>query len=1838
MRFSSVVMLLLVALVLDLGGHVNANTCVMQDYDMDEFLDSPSKKAVTLTECPQYSESACCKESFDASLGDGSSALLQALTVTMLSDASSECTEALVKLNCVFCSPNQDKFLTVHSFGVSLHMCDAYCDSLYQVCGGATVNGERGLVKDVYPSGSEFCHAFPDPLQVYSDDAAGCYGTEPQCTSDDYRAEYTSCDHNNERKVVYVWKDNVQCDTSVGLPAPIKGLSCEAFCEAGQYLPIGEETCKLCDYGSFSIGGGERVDTWKDFPKALNPNSDLDFKSYCQDLRFTMSGSDKPDIVGEPNYNCKWMPDDTVVVTPALNNSMQAVLELSVQIQRPEATVSFAYRVSAEIRFDGLLFTVDDEMVMSRQDTRPVFKTMTYPLEKGFHTLKWIYRKDWATAGGEDRAMLDMVEVAGLRLTDNECSPCPGGTHSAEKGSSVCPPCKVNHYASASGGLRFCAKCPDDEFSYMGAYGCEKRDACTELDATTTYTNCEDGKRTKSVAWLRPRICNNDLDGAYTLPQDEEVECMACNPGQWRKPGTDRCQTCNEGEYSDGLVACAPCPDGTAAEKGIFYTNFDSWSELPNLYSNCTGDCGEGGWRMTAASVDSGIGHGSTFESWLQMTFEADYMGEISFLYSFDCSLDPCIADFVVADVTEKILSSNDPHVDTSSEEYEEWQERESWDESDPKKALHLYKHKLTSTGIHTMYWSFGGVNFGPVERNDRIILHEIRVTGTRTGGASSCEVCPPGTKSLDKKTCYPCRVGQSSPGGTDECSDCPENTFNDVEGGVCQDCGHGATAPKGSTECGRDCKYTLDNQVTVAGTNVDHLQYDMFDLVSDIKYKTDKECGHYYYLNVCDKDPSQTGVEHCRNKDGSAMTAYACQETVNGDFINLGTQMSFHNYEDNPTQGVVIKYTDGAYCSKSGEPRDIEITLHCDPERAIGVPKAKGGSKSGDGNEKGCGVEDSPCHYQFDWYSLYGCPVCTTAHYTSVYTQCEGKKMKKRYEWKSNPKDCHGGIPELPEEVLMDCDDADNVVCEKRGTYYNQTAEDCLTCPKGSYCVVGGEAYDYWTRDAWPAGFVTDGWTAQGVHYVQSGPGTTSLQSTMRFATAGRVGFRFRVDTFESSNSKFAFFVDDEIRGEWNSTEFDFLKEWVPVKDGTHELKWVFTNGAVPSKNTLERSVTIDHIVIEGRYKSCPRPQFCPAGSYADEEGSEECSPCPGGSETGGKSGQEMCTECDPDKYSFGGSALCKPRPQCYATRELQLQNDFSLFYTACVKNKRTGFYRELPPYICTGWKAKNYPNITESCSISLDGYFYDDDGKLATCESGRYWDLFKEKCVDPSDGYVALRQQEYFDSNMTVAHYELSDDFDTFCTPAEFCGTPGWRVRGDAVDSGFHEGEVDSVLDMKNFTMAADGTVSFEYMVEGDDLTNGLNIYIDGKPQKFPFHPAKWASFRIGLRAGEHSIRFVYHQELGNDQGLALVRDLVILGSGDGGSIEAVPCPAGTRALPDHTKCEVCPPGYFSEEGSDKCTQCDSGEVAATERTAQCLRCGSGTDSNKERTQCVTDNCKFTNKDKNNNKYVIDLSALASRTFGPVTVKATKSKNRNVYLNICESKASKNDTCIQRGGGAMPFHVCDVEEGTGYGHIIGSRLSASFGKAVTDGVTLDLKYDSSRSTALCPFGVNTTVHFFCPLTNKNYQEFESIPESTAQLSDDSSATCDVKITWNTTHACRKCDEDSDYIKQEAECNDGKEIVSYIKNAPCSGPAVLRVHEGDCQWTMKFGWYLLLGAAALFLILLLGFITVSVRNRSLVQRYELLAEEATAGGGRHSDFEMESIQHDEEYENDEGL
>eukprot|EP01105_Mastigella_eilhardi_P023797 TRINITY_DN6058_c0_g1_i1.p1 TRINITY_DN6058_c0_g1~~TRINITY_DN6058_c0_g1_i1.p1 ORF type:complete len:1614 (-),score=341.66 TRINITY_DN6058_c0_g1_i1:49-4845(-) len=1571
--------------------------------------------------------------------------------------------------------------------------------------------------------------------------AAVVVGAE-ECTADDYKASYTACHADNTRDLLY-YKDPVStCDGGVQQPANVFNLRCDVTCTGGNYLPLGTETCAPCKEGEYSLGGGARVANWAGFP-TVSVSKQLAFKTWGAGTR----------NLSLPLPTGGWrVPTDTTLLIQSgpVNNSQASILSLPVNLLR-DGHVRFTFKVDSEPKWDGLYFNIDGTKVLPITSTQLEFLTTEYPLKSGFHLLQWVYYKDLTASKGADMATIQAIEVTGLDYADNTCMLCAPGSYSKQQQQATCKYCPRNTYAPASGS-QDCLPCDAGTYSLEGSIKCLPKPACTSADYQLTSTPCQmrNGNPLRDIiyTWLPSSVCFNDN---ATLPAGQyDVPCGACNAGQFRPAGSASCLSCAAGEYSlAGSTTCGTCSAGTRAIRGLFFDQWNDMSELP-FTTNCTGSCGTDGWQIGSNAIHSGVGHGQYANSRLQLVVYVDEPGTIYFQVKVNCTSSSTL---------ECQLQYVDQGIDSMSF-------GPSWG------RVQEYTHKV-EPGTHTFVWNFQKQTTSSVTYYDRAVLTKLYLTTVASGGARECINCTTGTFSSASSTvCSNCSAGQSSGAGAPTCTPCPADTFNNVPGGTCIACGHATTAAPGSTSCAHDCTFTPDNGKTVFDLNPLKRTTDMYGPVYDEQRMT-------YYLNVCSL---QHNNYSCFDANGKPIASYACQNTKNCKDgactgMSLGDVIGFY---PSPTEGLVLSYTHGSP-GCDGVFREINITLKCSPGSGVGYPQPPPTKR----------IEGSPCRYNIVWETEYGCPVCSAEHYSFYMTPCENNLRQKIYYWEENPKRCHDGVA-LPPAETIEASCTSTIVCSA-GQYVNEVGQ-CSDCPAGQYSVGSGNVYSNF--QVVPLGFASTGFAPQGGLLV-TGAGTSTLSNAAYFRMSGKVAFNFKVfasGTTGQGQGKFTFAIDGTVMTTVTETSFDTQFAEFPVSAGSHMLTWTYTGGVIASLGSSDFSgMALSKITVLGTDYSPLSCTPCEAGTYQLNQGASSCLVCP--ENTYAASSAAECTPCAEDMFSVPHSGSCNPRSLCAAS-------DFQHFYTACSAGTRTSYYLPLQPNVCVNGYVPPANASGFACADCATGMWRETGSdECVGCPAGQYL-AEGGACSDADAGSLAIKGRTFFGSansgNMQLS--ELPTGWQTTCYG--HCGSNGWRIRDDFIDSGFHL-PTDSVMSVLSYTanLVADGTVSFKFAVTASSHC-GLQFFVNGIRQSLSEAVAAdgaWTFASVAVSAGESEFEWVFVQNPSTVTSQAQVQAITVSGLVDG-SATVVDCPAGSYSGAAATRCERCAAGSVSANPkSSQCELCPEGMFSADAGGTMCSSCYAGTTSAQPTgsTTCVS-TCVF-NDTADDKFYQYDLTAL-STSVGPISGPS----DSTFYFNLC-GLGIDGHACVDNAGNDVATHVCQVGSKTfDFGDLLefvadpepASGFSLVFHGGDADGCTSTMATRETVLSMQCSVsaGAGSPKYLYTPVQDP----------------------CAVTFIWGSLYACPVCTPD-DYEQVIGSCNDGEQQVTMIRHADCNGPASYSAPVQTCSdasgksFPIKYV-VLILICVGVVLLAMAGVIAYMVfRHRKMTQRYNKLIEDA---------------------------
>jgi hypothetical protein len=274
-------------------------------------------------------------------------------------------------------------------------------------------------------------------------------------------------------------------------------------------------------------------------------------------------------------------------------HGVESYLILYLHFVRP-GKIWFKFRVDAEPNADGLMFFQDGNRVPISQNyvefiisTQLELRSLSFDVEAGWHTFKWVYIKDLTFEAGMDAAILTEVGYTGTDHGPLDCTPCPPGSTS-RKGAARCSPCAADHVYDPSGSA--CDPCPDGTYALPGDVACYPRPNCTEADwqvlsgevrGAGPGAPCEAWQQ---HVWTEPRVC---AGGLPLPPNATGLPCALCPAGTWPAgAGGVDCQFCPEGYYRPELAAggCEECRVGHEAVRARVYSSFLRWGDGLSRY------------------------------------------------------------------------------------------------------------------------------------------------------------------------------------------------------------------------------------------------------------------------------------------------------------------------------------------------------------------------------------------------------------------------------------------------------------------------------------------------------------------------------------------------------------------------------------------------------------------------------------------------------------------------------------------------------------------------------------------------------------------------------------------------------------------------------------------------------------------------------------------------------------------------------------------------------------------------------------------------------------------------------------------------------------------------------------------------------------------------------------------------------------------------------------------------------------------------------------------------------------------------------------------------------
>ncbi len=107
----------------------------------------------------------------------------------------------------------------------------------------------------------------------------------------------------------------------------------------------------------------------------------------------------------------------------SINHNQSTTMSLNLDVT-DDGFVAFARRVSSEEGYDFLVFSIDNTPA-GAWSGEVSWEEVSFPIEKGLHTLTWTYQKDDLIADGADRAWVDEVMLPPHKIVTSAPAPTP---------------------------------------------------------------------------------------------------------------------------------------------------------------------------------------------------------------------------------------------------------------------------------------------------------------------------------------------------------------------------------------------------------------------------------------------------------------------------------------------------------------------------------------------------------------------------------------------------------------------------------------------------------------------------------------------------------------------------------------------------------------------------------------------------------------------------------------------------------------------------------------------------------------------------------------------------------------------------------------------------------------------------------------------------------------------------------------------------------------------------------------------------------------------------------------------------------------------------------------------------------------------------------------------------------------------------------------------------------------------------------------------------------------------------------------------------------------------
>ncbi|UIZ29362.1 hypothetical protein KXD40_003270 [Peronospora effusa] len=662
---------------------------------------------------------------------------------------------------------------------------------------------------------------------------------------------------DNERTLFYYLKSEETCSANttdeVLAKPPVHGLRCDVKCGRGYYLganfsdTVPVSGCQRCPQGKYSLGGGQlfsqRTNAW-----SAPLSADVQTDCITQNM-----------YTGHWQHNCNpWEPSaDGSYISSGENSGVMEMFEglrlystlrVSATFVR-NGSVTYKYRVEAEMPYDGLMFQIDDDQGAGLISQSNGWEEAVVQIPAGAHTLAWNYVKDYAGDAGADRAYIKVIELVGTAWSDLHCHTCGGDM--TNRGGSLCAFCGPNEYADAKSDSELdftCYPCPHNSYAPKGSIGissCVEQRACAMEDVDEMHTACKNGARDVTYSWSQPQTCDSTLKQSIKLPPPQkDIECASCARGYILSDG-DECEACAIGQVVTPFGRCEECPAGTVVVNALEFGvgTPDVWSSWPPIFN--AKEAQRAGWKLTKSGVKfaqhtSDDDDAGDWSSRTALSFNVPFIHSGSLNITYELSNVPTFAtDGARAWVELEIRDAGDRNKKTKSK----------MDFSSALNSTDVTTGDIDGTGknhrvVHLHHGGENGtftevVHFNvtaalvkefvfvvratsaQAKRSIEAKVVSLGFTGTLDGAGVNCDSCPSGyepTIPNDDQQTHGCRIcpagtftesGDST--GIVACAKCPANTYSKEGAAECIPCGMNTYSNSGAVTCAAPQVLTLN-------------------------------------------------------------------------------------------------------------------------------------------------------------------------------------------------------------------------------------------------------------------------------------------------------------------------------------------------------------------------------------------------------------------------------------------------------------------------------------------------------------------------------------------------------------------------------------------------------------------------------------------------------------------------------------------------------------------------------------------------------------------------------------------------------------------------------------------------------------------------------------------------------------------------------------------------------------------------------------------------------------------------------------------------------------------